>query len=438
MKNEKSKRLFEMAEKVAPSGVHSDFRHSFPHFFQSAEGSKITDVDGNTFIDYHMAFGPLLLGHRNQKVISAVRDQLDRGDLWGMGSHELELDVAEKIAKYVPSAEKVRFCNSGTEATYHALRLARAYSRKRKVVKFEGSYHGWHDYFDIGVFPPREKLGLSFPNSSGMLDEATKFTIVLPYNDVETFERAIERNRDDLAAVIVEPILHSCGCIMPKQGFLETLREYTDLNNVVLIFDEVITGFRHSLGGAQKIFGVTPNLTIFAKAMANGFPTAAVCGQNEIMDQIEPRGRVHVAGTYSGHPVSMAAAKATIQQLEDGSVHDYLSRSGEFIRTELGKIIEEDRIPAKLAGFKSIFTIYFSDQSIENFADLRSSVDEKLFEIYCNKMHENGIFIPPQSFKRCHISYAHSQADLRQTIESARLALDHCRKLEIEKQASPT
>jgi glutamate-1-semialdehyde 2,1-aminomutase len=412
---------------VAPGGVHSDFRHAFPVFFETAEGCHITDTDGNTFVDYHNAFGAILLGHRNHQVIAAVRDQLERGDLWGMGSNQLELDVAQKIVDNVPSAEKVRFCNSGSEATYHALRLARAYTKRRKIVKFEGSYSGWHDYLDIGVFPSIENIGKHESNSDGILDEASAHTIVIPYNDIERVEDTMRKYGDDIAAVVVEPILHSCGCILPKEGFLETLREITEKNSIQLIFDEVITGFRHSLHGAQGLLGITPDLTVFAKAIANGFPAAAVCGIDELMNLCEPVGRVHVAGTFSGHPISMAAAKATIEQLEDGSVHEKLTNAGDYMRMQLTDLVTEMKLPAQVAGFRSIFAVYFTDKTISNYRDLKINNNDSLFRIYCTRMQDQGIFIPPQAYKRSHIGAAHSQKDLEATLLAARSALDMCR-----------
>lgn len=427
MNEKKSAELFERARIVAPGGVHSDFRHAYPRFFDSANGSRIVDADGNQYIDYHLAFGPLVLGHRNQRVLAAVRDQLDRGDIYGMGSHELELDVAERIVEHVPSAEKVRFCNSGTEATYHALRIARAYTGRKKVVKFEGSYSGWHDYLDVGVFPPREEIGMHSRNSGGMLDEAVDQTLVVPYNDIEALESLIRHEAETISAVIVEPILHSCGCILPRKGFLESVRELTESKDIVLIFDEVITGFRHSLGGAQEILRVTPDLTVFAKAMANGFPAAAVCGKDDLMNQLQPIGTVHMAGTYSGHPVSMAAAKATIEQLEGGSVQDTLEHSGDFLRRELTKLIEEEALPAKVAGFRSIFSVYFTDELPQDYRYLRLNNREELFKVYSSNMLERGIFIPPQAYKRCHISAAHSMDDLRDTVEAAKHALHACK-----------
>jgi glutamate-1-semialdehyde 2,1-aminomutase len=434
VENNKSAKLFEKARRVAPGGVHSDFRHAFPVFFESANGSRIVDVDGNSFIDYHNAFGAILLGHRNPKVMNAVRDQLERGDLWGMGSNELELEVAEKIVQNVPSAEKVRFCTSGSEATYHTVRLARAYTGKRKIIKFEGSYNGWHDYLDIGVFPPIDSLGKNSPNSAGILKEASEQTLVVPYNDIPAFEKTVREHENDIAAVIVEPILHSCGCILPKDGFLESIREITKKRSIILIFDEVITGFRHALGGAQALLKVTPDLTVFAKAMANGFPAAAVCGEEELMNQIEPVGDVHMAGTFSGHPISMAAAKATIEQLEGGIVHENLERSGELLQKGLTEIIREEKIPARVSRFRSVFAIYFADKRIENYRDLKVNNDEELFKWYSQKMREQGIFIPPQAYKRSHITAAHSMDDLKATVNAARIALHQC-KLQMKQNA---
>lgn len=434
MGNSKSEKLFERARRVAPSGVHSDFRHAFPVFFESANGSRIVDVDGNAFIDYHNAFGAILLGHRNPKVMNAVKDQLERGDLWGMGSNELELAVAEKIVQNVPSADKVRFCNSGSEATYHAIRIARAYTGKRKIIKFEGSYNGWHDYLDIGVFPPIDLITKNSPNSAGVLKEASEQTVVVPYNDIPAFEKAVREHESDIAAVIVEPILHSCGCILPNDGFLESIREITKKHSIVLIFDEVITGFRHALGGAQALLKVTPDLTVFAKAIANGFPAAAVCGEEDLMNQIEPIGDVHMAGTFSGHPVSMAAAKATIEQLEGGEVHETLEQSGQLLQKALTEIIREENIPAKVSRFRSVFAIYFTGKRIENYRDLKANNNEDLFEVYSQKMRENGIFIPPQAYKRSHITAAHSIDDLKATVNAARVVLHEC-KLQMKENA---
>ena len=435
MRTAGSDQLFERSKKVAPAGVHSDFRYAFPRFFKSAIGSKIVDVDENVFLDYHNAFGAILLGHRDPKVMDAVRVQLECGDLWGMGSNELELEVAERIVSNVPCAEKVRFCNSGSEATYHAVRLARAYTRKRKIIKFEGSYNGWHDYLDVGVFPPADSLGKASPNSAGMLPESTSQTMVLPYNDIEAFRKKVAECSEDVAAVIIEPILHSCGCILPNPGFLESVREITAKYSIVLIFDEVITGFRHALGGAQSLLKVTPDMAVFAKAIANGFPAAAIAGTDELMTQIEPIGQVHVAGTFSGHPVSMAAAKATLDQLRGGTIHDGLEQSGAYLQREIEKVIIDEKIPAQVSKYGSIFAVYFTDKPLNNYRDLKLHNNEDMFRIYCSQMQNQGIFIPPQAYKRSHLTRAHSKEDLEATVKAARVALHAC-KLHLNEKAT--
>lgn len=429
MFDKKSRELFQKALMIAPSGVHSDFRYAFPRFFESAKGSHISDVDGNEFIDYHLAFGAILLGHRNPEVINAVKLQLEKGDLWGMGSHMLELEVAEKICEHIPSAEKVRFSNSGSESSFHAIRLARSYSGKKKIIKFEGAYHGWHDSVEVGVFPSKEQLGKAPPNSSAIPKEVTDQTLVLEYNDFDAVSKVVRDHGNDIAGIIVEPILHSCGCIMPEEGFLKSIREITSKTNIVLIFDEVITGFRHSLGGVQDIFGVVPDLTILAKSIANGFPMGALCGKKEIMNEIEPLGRAHVAGTFCGHPISLAAAKATIELLENNRNHERLFKAGDYLRNKISKIIVEEGLPAQVAGYGSIFTVYFTQKKLKNYRDLKLSNKDELFEVYCSEMHKQGIFLAPQAYKRCHISVAHSEQDLRRTVNAARSALMTLKKV---------
>ncbi|UCH32539.1 MAG: aminotransferase class III-fold pyridoxal phosphate-dependent enzyme, partial [Candidatus Bathyarchaeota archaeon] len=282
----KSKKLFEEAKKLTPGGVHSAIRflEPYPIFISEAKGAKIYDVDGNDYIDYHLAFGPVVLGHAPSSVVAAVRDQVRKGIIFGL-SNELEVEVAKKIKTHVPSAQMSRFCNSGTEATYHAIRVARAYTKRDKIVKFEGAYHGWHDYVSVSSNPSLKDAGprespVSVPDTEGLSGEIVKNTIVVPFNDTEAIEKTIKKHRANIAALITEPILHgNAACIVPKDGFLRFLREITEENDIVLIFDEVVSGFRHNLGGAQKLFNVTSDLTTFGKAMANGFPVAAVCGK---------------------------------------------------------------------------------------------------------------------------------------------------------------
>jgi glutamate-1-semialdehyde 2,1-aminomutase len=425
----KSKKLFEEAKKITPGGVHSSLRFfdPFPLFISRAYGSRLYDVDGNEYIDYHMAFGPVVLGHGHPRVTAAVRNQLRRGVIYGL-SNELEVEVARKIVAHVPSAQMVRFCNSGTEATYHAIRVARAFTGRSKIVKFEGAYHGWHDFVSFSSNPSLKEAGpiehpTPTPDTAGLFTEMAKDIIVVPFNDQKIVEETIKKHREEIAAVITEPILHgSATCIPPKEGFLSFLREITAEYNIILIFDEVVSGFRHHLGGAQKIFNVTPDLTTFAKAMANGFPAAAICGRKEIMEKFKPTGDVEYAGTYNGNPLCMAAALATIEELENNNVHKYLFNLGQEIRNQLNELIADLGLKAQVVGFGSVFQVLFTDKKIVNYRDTLYANTE-LFKKFQNEMMKKGIFIIPKYNKRCHISAAHTMEDITCTIENAKKVL---------------
>ncbi len=388
------------------------------------------DVDGNEYLDYHLGFGPIILGHSNPRVNAAVRGQLDKGALFGL-SNELEVRVAEKITHHVPSAEMIRFCSSGTEATYHAIRVARAYTGKSKIVKFEGAYHGWHDYVSVSSAPILSEAGpvespTRVPDSEG-LSEAVKDTIVVPYNRPEILERTVKQHRSEFAAVITEPILHgNATCIPPRDGFLRFLREVTAAEDILLIFDEVVTGFRHDLGGAQKLFGVTPDLTTFAKAMANGFPVGAVCGASEIMSKFKPTGNVDYGGTYNGNPISMTATLATIEELETAQVHERLFDLGQNLRNRLNECVSELGLKAQAVGFGSVFQLLFTDKEICDYRDTLTSSRE-LFMKFQRGMMDEGIFMIPQSNKRGHISAAHTREDIDRTVETARKVLTKLR-----------
>jgi glutamate-1-semialdehyde 2,1-aminomutase len=430
----KSRKLFEEARKLTPGGVHSSIRFfdPYPIFISKAKGSKIYDVDGNEYIDYHLAFGPVVLGHGHPGVVNAVKDQLSKGIIYGL-SNELEVEVAKKIKTHVPSAQMVRFCNSGTEATYHAIRVARAYTKRWKIIKFEGAYHGWHDYVSVSSSPslrdagPRESPA-SVPDTDGLPTEVAKNTIVVPFNDPEVLEKTIKKHKGDIAALITEPILHgNATCIPPKKGFLKILREITMKYDIVLIFDEVVTGFRHGIGGAQKLFNVTPDLTTFGKAMANGFPVAAVCGRKDIMEMFKPTGRVDYGGTFNGNPISMAATLATIRELEKGDVCQRLFNLGENLRNQLNEIIAELELRAQAVGFGSVFQLLFTEKKIRDYRDTLTSNTE-LFKKFQREMMSKGIFILPHANKRCHLSVAHTNEDIRYTIQNVREILKNIRE----------
>jgi glutamate-1-semialdehyde 2,1-aminomutase len=415
-----SEKLYEQACQVLPGGVNSSVRNVVPHLvFKRAEGALLMDVDGNEYIDYHAAFGPPLLGHNHPFVRRRVAEALRKCLLPGVGTTELEIQVARKIREHIPSAEKVLLCNTGSEATFHALRVARALTGRKKIIKFQGCYHGIHDSVLRNVISPADKVGKLDPGSAGILPEVLENTLVCAFNDAEGVEDKLKANRGEVAAVILEPIPHNIGCVLPRAEFLRGLRDLCSAHGTVLIFDEVITGFRHALGGYQKICGVTPDLTTLGKSMANGFPIAAVCGKAEIMDHFNtrPGGDTFFAGTYNGHAVGCASALATIEILEREPVHQHIFRLGERLRKGLKEIHDRLRIKATVAGFGSVFLTYFMEGPIQSYSDLLRN-DAERFSEYRRRLIDRGIFKMPMNLKRNHVSYAHTDAHVERTLEA--------------------
>jgi glutamate-1-semialdehyde 2,1-aminomutase len=431
MRYERSLRLFEEACKYIPGGVNTSIRILNPPIvFTKAKGSRIYDADGNEYIDYHAAFGPPILGHNNPEVNRRVMEIMSEIDLIGVGTAEIEIKAAELIVKNVPSIEKVLFCNSGSEATYHAVRLARAVTGRKKLIKFQGCYHGWHDYLLMNVISPPDKIGKKDPLSAGMLPEAVENTLIVEFNDLEGVERVVKVYRNEIAAIILEPIQHNIGCVLPTMDFLKGLREITEREGIVLIFDEVITGFRHSIGGYQKITGVIPDITTLGKAMANGYPLAAVGGRSDFMDRFNTKlgGDVFFAGTYNAHPISLAACIATIEKLEDGKVYQHIFRLGEIMREGLSDITEELGIQAYTTGFGSVFVTYFMEPPVKNYTDLLRN-DARLFVEYRKRMIEKGIFMLPLNLKRNHISAAHTEEEIKFTLDKSREVLKEIKEI---------
>lgn len=408
------------AARVIPGGVNSGLRRMpWPIAIASAHGAHFTDADGTEYLDYHAAFGPVLLGHNHPRVNAAVRAVTGRLDITGIGVTEGEVELAETIQRHVPSAERVLLTNTGNEATFAALRLARAVTGRTRIIKFQGTYHGWHDAVAMNVLSPPEKLGRHDPLTLGMAPGIVEHTIVLPFNDIEAVDEAVQRHAEQIAAMIVETIPHNMGCVPPRPGFLQALRDICTRHGIVLIFDEVITGFRHAIGGYQKIAGVTPDLSTFAKAMANGYPIAAIVGRADMMDRFGPGGGVFFAGTYNGHPVGVAAALATIAELEDGSVHRHCFALAERLAAGLHQIARDLGIPLTVAQFGSIFTPYFLDGPVERYDDLLANHTAR--DLYFRRaMCERGIFMLPVALKRSHVSAAHTDADIDRTLEIAR------------------
>jgi len=420
-----SEDLVRRAEKVTPGGVHTSLRNlGFPLAITRAEGGKFWDADGKEYFDFHGAFGPILLGHRHPEVTARVREATDRIDLMGTGITALEVEAAELIAKHVPSARKVLFCNSGSEATFHAIRLARAVTGRPGLIKFQGCYHGIHDSVAMNVISPAEKIGKKDPLSAGMMDAAIAETHVCRFNDLSDVERTVRENPGRIAAVILEPIPHNVGCIMPEGEFLSGLRSLCDKEGIVLIFDEVITGFRHHLGGYQAICGVMPDLTTMGKAMANGYPCAAVGGKAELMDRFntKPGGDVFFAGTFNGHAAAMAACVATIRLLESGDVHRRIFRLGHMMRQGLEDIFKEAGIPAVVAGFGSVFVPYFMQGSIRSYEDLLRN-DAGVFVDTRMEAMKEGVFMLPMNLKRCAVCAAHAADDIARALDAIQRAV---------------
>jgi glutamate-1-semialdehyde 2,1-aminomutase len=414
-----SQAIFAQAQKVMPGGVSSTNRLTEPNLvFVRADGAYIFDAEGRRYLDYHAAFGPPILGHCHPEVNQRVSEAIAQVDLVGMGVSELEVALAQKIVQHIPCANKVMFCNSGSEATFYALRLARAATGRRKIIKFQGCYHGWHDGVLMNVISPASKMGRKDPLSAGMTPEVVDDTVVLPFNEIEEVAQTIHEQGESIAAVILEPIPHNIGCVLPRPEFLQALRDLTQSYGIVLIFDEVITGFRHGLGGYQKLAGVTPDLTTLGKAMANGFPLAALCGRDDLMALCAPGGEVFIAGTYNGHPVSVAAALATIEILERPDSYDHLYNLGQQMRQGLQEIIGQLDIEATVAGFGSVFLTYFMRGPVNNYTDLLRNDTDKFIK-YRQEMIKRGIYKLPVNLKRNHISLAHTAADIEHTLEVA-------------------
>jgi len=412
----RSERLYERARKLMPGGVNSPVRAfvPYPFFTRCAKGSKLFDVDGREYIDYCMGYGPLVLGHAYPKVIEAVRRQLEDGTLFGTPS-EQEVTLAELICKVVPSAEMVRLVSTGGEATMSAIRLARGFTGRKKIIKFEGCYHGAHDSVLVKAGSGAETFGM--PDSLGVPEETARNTVVLPYNDAGAFEAAVKKEQKELAAVIVEPVIGNIGVVLPKEGFLEALREVTERYGVVLIFDEVITGFRLALGGAQEFYGVKPDLTTLGKVLGGGFPMAACAGPEDIMRVIAPSGKVYQAGTFSGNPVSVAAGLATLRVLRGRkSFYSEMEKKCEKLVKALERVAEDLGLRVQVNRVGSMFQMFLTGEPVYDYASAKKSDSKKFMAIH-RKLLDLGVFVPPSQFETCFISAAHSNKDLDKTVE---------------------
>ena len=411
----KSDQLFAKAKKILPGGVNSPVRfyEPYPFFATSALGSKLTTADHQIYLDYCMGYGALILGHSYPSVIEAVRSQLDNGTLYCVPT-EYEITLAEMISQVVPCGEMIRLVNTGSEATMHAIRLARAFTKRKEVIKFEGGYHGAHDYVLV-------KAGsgvASMPASEGMLEEASSYTKVVPYNMPAELERAIEKNRNT-ACVIMEPVLANIGLVLPEKGFLNEVRKITEQNDVILIFDEVITGFRLALGGASEFFGVMPDLATFAKALGNGLPIAAIAGQKEIMNKLAPLGSVYQASTFAGNPVSVAAGIATLETLTQAknTIYPKIAKTCDNIVDGLKDMLAREQLNCAVNSIGSMFQIFFTSERVKDEASAKKA-NSRMFRKLFDELLKQNIFIPPSQFETCFVSYAHAEDDVDKTIEA--------------------
>jgi glutamate-1-semialdehyde 2,1-aminomutase len=417
--------LLDAASEVIPGGVNTCRRRSEPRIcFRRGEGAYLEDLDGRRYIDYHAAYGAIFLGHSHPAVTERVSRAMRETVLFGVGVTEAEVALARKIAEHVPSVEQVVVCNSGSEATYHALRLARGVTGRQKLVKFQGCYDGFHDYVLLNVLSEPDRVGRRDPHSAGMLEAAVDATLVCRFNDLDDVRATLERHGEDVAAVIVEPFAHNSPGLLPRDGFLPGLRALCDEFGALLIFDEVITGFRHHIGGVQAITGVLPDLTTMGKAIANGFPLAAIGGRREHMERFNtrPGGDVHFGGTYNGNAIAVEAGLATIEQLEDGRVHEHVFRLGERMRGGLAEIAERVGVPAVVGGYGSLFVLCFMEGPLESYEDVLRN-DAELFGRYRRELVARGIFEMPESLGRSHIGASHTDGDIDRSLEAAEASL---------------
>ena len=419
-----SEKLFYKACEVMPGGVNSPVR-AFksvgcnPLFVKKGNGSKIWDADGNEYIDYVASWGPLIFGHAHPQIVEALKRQVELGTSYG-ASTELEIELAEQVVTLVPSLEVVRMVNSGTEAVMSAIRLARGVTGRDKVVKFEGCYHGHVDSMLVKAGSGLASLGI--PECPGIVDALAKNTLTLPFNDSSKVKDLFAAEGDNIACVIVEPVGGNMGVVPPQNGFLETLREVTNQVGAVLIFDEVITGFRVALGGVQSICGVKPDLTCLGKVIGGGLPVGAYGGSRQLMDNIAPVGPIYQAGTLSGNPLAMAAGIEMIKLLSGQSVYDELERKAEKLCAGYESNVKKLGIKAQFTRVGSMFSMFFTDQNIIDFESVKSS-DTNFFRSYFTSLLEEGVYIAPSQFEAGFMSAVHTDEEIEQTIEANYKAL---------------
>ena len=417
-KIDKSIALFDQAKSLMPGGVNSPVRafkniNGNPIFFEKAQGAYLFDADGNKYIDYIGSWGPMIMGHSHPEIVNAIKNQAELGTSYGAPT-SLESDVASIIIKNVPSIEKIRMVNSGTEATMSAIRLARGYTNRNKIIKFDGCYHGHVDSLLIKAGSGVSTFGL--PDSPGIPEDLAKHTITCPYNNIEAFIEIFNSVKDDLASVIVEPIAGNMGFVPGTLEFLQTIRSYTETNNSLLIFDEVMSGFRVSLGGAQEIYNIKPDLTALGKVIGGGLPVGAFGGKKEIMDYLAPEGPVYQAGTLSGNPLAMAAGATLLNLLIAQNPYKGLEEKAKLVLNGIKEIMISSGIPFSTNQIGGMFGFFFSEELPKNINDVSKTNDE-MFSSFINSCIENGIYFAPSKYEAGFISAKHGDTEIDKTLE---------------------
>ena len=419
MNTDNSRKIYEKAKESIPGGVNSPVRafqsvdKEYPIFIKSGNGSKLYDEDGNEYVDMIGSWGPMILGHNYPKVLEVVKRELENGTSFGLPTKK-EVELAELVKSCFPSIEKLRLTTSGTEAAMAGVRVARAFTGKNKIIKFEGCYHGHSD--SLLVKAGSGLLTFEHQDSNGITEGVVKDTITLPFGDFEKLKETLE-NDDDIACVIIEPIPANMGLIETEKEYLEKVREITKEKNVVLIFDEVISGFRVSLGGAQKVFGITPDLTVLGKIIGGGYPVGGFGGKKEIMNLISPVGNVYHAGTLSGNPISVAAGIETISILkENPEIYENVNKKTENLVNKINELIKKYDVPASVNHFGSLFTIFFSKEKVKTLEDAINTNDE-FYSTYFDTMLENGVIVPPSKYEAHFVSYIHNDEDVEKLLK---------------------
>ncbi len=423
MNHTNSKKLFDAAKKVIPGGVNSPARAfgavgGQPLFIERAEGAYIWDADGNRYIDYVLSWGPLILGHANPTVVKAIQDAATRGTSYGAPT-ALETELAELVCELVPSAEQVRFVNSGTEATMSVLRLARAFSGRGKIIKLQGNYHGHADFLLVQAGSAVATLGL--PDSPGVPKGMTQDTLTAPFNNLEAIEDLFKTQGDDIAGIILEPVGGNMGTVPPVEGYLSGLRKLCTDHGAVLIFDEVMTGFRVAPGGAQEYYGVTPDLTALGKVIGGGLPVGAYAGRRDIMQTVAPAGPMYQAGTLSGNPLAMTAGIATLNGLKEPGVFDQMVMGATKLSEGISAAAEAAGISLYNTQAGTMFCFFFNDQPVTNW-DTASKSDTKMLARFFNAMLERGVYFPPSQYESWFFSTAHTDEVVVATIQAAQTA----------------